>query len=64
MAMVNRDRASTDISRRKSQYYSEVFAYREPNLTARERVNRFSVITAEVKTNVIVRYPRSRPIPS
>ncbi|KAL9010169.1 MAG: hypothetical protein Q9173_004869 [Seirophora scorigena] len=55
MAMVNRDRASTDNSRRKSQYYSEVFAYREPNLTARERVNRFSVITAEVKTNVIVK---------
>lgn len=55
MAMVNRDRASTEVSRRKSQYYSEVFAYREPNQTARERVNRYSVITAEVKTNVIVR---------
>ncbi|KAI4139355.1 MAG: hypothetical protein L6R39_006328 [Caloplaca ligustica] len=55
MAMVNRDRASTEVSRRKSQYYSEVFAYREPNQTARERVNRYSVITAEVKTNVIVK---------
>ena len=54
MAMVNRDRTSTDLSRRKSQFYSEVFAYREPNLTVRERVNRYSVITAEVKTNIIV----------
>lgn len=54
MAMVNKDRASTDLSRRKSQFYSEVFAYREPNVTARDRVNRYSVITCEVKTNVIV----------
>ncbi|KAL8860843.1 MAG: hypothetical protein Q9178_002873 [Gyalolechia marmorata] len=55
IAMVNKDRASTDLSRRKSQFYSEVFAYREPNLTARDRVHRYSVITAEVKTNVIVK---------
>ncbi|KAL9004441.1 MAG: hypothetical protein Q9188_002740 [Gyalolechia gomerana] len=55
MAMVKKDRASTDLSRRKSQFYSEVFAYREPNVTARERVNRYSVITCEVKTNVIVK---------
>lgn len=58
IAMVNKDRASTDLSRRKSQFYSEVFAYREPNLNARDRVHRYSVITAEVKTNVIVsRHP-------
>ncbi|KAL8753715.1 MAG: hypothetical protein Q9199_004859 [Rusavskia elegans] len=55
IAMVNKDRTSTDLSRRKSQFYSEVFAYREPNLTARDRVHRYSVITAEVKTNVIVK---------
>ncbi|KAL8785616.1 MAG: hypothetical protein Q9213_003270 [Squamulea squamosa] len=55
MAMVNKDRASTDLSRRKSQFYSEVFAYREPNLTTRDRVHRYSIITAEVKTNVIVK---------
>ena len=54
IAMVNKDRTSTDLSRRKSQFYSGVFAYREPNLTARDRVHRYSVITAEVKTNVIV----------
>ncbi|KAL8801801.1 MAG: hypothetical protein Q9182_004208 [Xanthomendoza sp. 2 TL-2023] len=59
IAMVNKDRASTDLSRRKSQFYSEVFAYREPNLTVRDRVHRYSIITAEVKTNVIV----SRPSP-
>ncbi|KAL8676659.1 MAG: hypothetical protein Q9186_006843 [Xanthomendoza sp. 1 TL-2023] len=55
IAMVNKDQASTNLSRRKSQFYSEVFAYREPNLTARDRVHRYSVITAEVKTNVIVK---------
>ncbi|KAL8671759.1 MAG: hypothetical protein Q9168_003754 [Polycauliona sp. 1 TL-2023] len=55
IAMVNKDRTSTDLSRRKSQFYSEVFAYREPNLSARDRVHRYSVITAEVKTNVIVK---------
>lgn len=54
VTMVDRDRASHDLSRRKSQFYSEVFAYREPNVTARDRVHRYSVITAEVKTNVIV----------
>ncbi len=61
IAMVNKDRTSTDLSRRKSQFYSEVFAYREPNLTARDRVHRYSVITAEVKTNVIVSQPRAHP---
>ncbi|KAL8933602.1 MAG: hypothetical protein Q9211_005689 [Gyalolechia sp. 1 TL-2023] len=55
IAMVNKDPASTDLSRRKSQFYGEVFAYREPNVTARDRVNRYSVIACEVKTNVIVR---------
>ncbi|KAL8850265.1 MAG: hypothetical protein Q9221_004775 [Calogaya cf. arnoldii] len=55
IAMVNKGGTSTDLSRRKSQFYSEVFAYREPNLTARDRVHRYSVITAVVKTNVIVK---------
>lgn len=55
MAMVNKNRESTDLSRRKSQFYSEVFAYREPNITARDRVHRYSIISAEIKTNVIVR---------
>ncbi|KAL8736910.1 MAG: hypothetical protein Q9181_002206 [Wetmoreana brouardii] len=55
VTMVDRDRASVDLARRKSQFYREVFAYREPNLTARDRVHQYSVITAEVKTNVIIK---------
>ena len=55
MSMVQRNQEGTDLARRKSQFYSEVFAYREPNLTPRERISKTSVITAEVKTNVIVR---------
>ena len=47
-------RDEPDVGRRRSQFYTEVFAYREPNLSARERIYRNSVITAEVKTNVIV----------
>ena len=48
----------TELRRNKSQYYTEVFSYREPNLSPRDRISKDSVITAEVKTNVIVR-PRS-----
>ena len=55
MSMVQRDQEGTDLARRKSQFYTEVFAYREPNLSIREKTYRNSVITAEVKTNVIVR---------
>lgn len=55
MSMVQRDQEGTDLARRKSSYFTEVFAYREPNLSPRERIYKHSVITAEVKTNVIVR---------
>lgn len=55
MAMVKRDQEGTNLSRRKSQFYGEVFAYRESNISARNKVHQYSVITAEVKTNVIVR---------
>ena len=55
MSMVQRNQEGTDLARRKSQFYTEVFAYREPNLSPREKIYRNSVITAEVKTNVIVR---------
>lgn len=47
-----------ELRRNKSQYYTEVFSYREPNLSPRDRISKDSVITAEIKTNVIVR-PRS-----
>ena len=44
-----------DMARKKSMYYQQVFSYREPNLMPKDRVYRDSVITVEVKTNVIVR---------
>ena len=44
-----------ELRRNKSQYYTEVFSYREPNLSPRDRISKDSVITAEMKTNVIVR---------
>jgi hypothetical protein len=42
------------LSKKKSQYYSEAFAYREPSNTAKDRVARDSVILAEVKLNCCV----------
>ena len=44
-----------ELRRNKSQYYTEVFSYREPNQSLRDRISKDSVITAEIKTNVIVR---------
>ncbi|TVY83267.1 hypothetical protein LSUE1_G002161 [Lachnellula suecica] len=43
-----------ELARRKSQYYGDVFAHREPNSSARERVSKESMVMAEVKTNVII----------
>jgi hypothetical protein len=43
------------LAKRKSQYYGDVFAYRESNTSARERINRESMVIADVRTNVIVR---------
>lgn len=45
-------------SKQRNQFYGEVFSYREPAANARERVGQDSVVTAEVKTNVIVSGPR------
>ncbi|EXJ61736.1 hypothetical protein A1O7_02165 [Cladophialophora yegresii CBS 114405] len=42
------------LSKKKSQYYDNAFAYREPNNTAKERVAKDSVILAEVKLNCCV----------
>ena len=55
MAMVNRAPEETRLTQQKSQFYGEVFAYREPHQTAREQILQESTITAELKTNVIVR---------
>ncbi|KAK5029208.1 hypothetical protein LTR13_008745 [Exophiala sideris] len=40
-----------NLSRRRSQYYNDAFAYREPNNTAKERVAKDAVIQAEIKLN-------------
>jgi hypothetical protein len=40
-----------ELSKKKSQYYDEAFAYREPNHSAKDRVSRDSVVTAAVKLN-------------
>jgi hypothetical protein len=56
---------SRELSKRRSQYYGEIFAYREPHQSARERVTRDSMVMAELKTNVIVRLILfSRPNPT
>jgi hypothetical protein len=43
-----------ELAKRKSQYYGDVFAAREPNASARERITKESPILADVRTNVIV----------
>ena len=43
------------LSKKRSQYYDDAFAYREPNNTAKERVTKDSVILAEAKLNCCVR---------
>lgn len=42
------------LSKKRSQYYDDAFAYREPNNSARERVAKDSVILVEVKLNCCV----------
>lgn len=49
-----RNQQEKEICKKKSQYYNEVFTYRESSLNPRERVHKGSIIMAEVKTNVIV----------
>lgn len=43
-----------ELRKKKSQFYTEVFSYREPHLSPKDRVYKDSVVTAEVRTNVIV----------
>ncbi|KAE9378935.1 Tautomerase/MIF [Stipitochalara longipes BDJ] len=42
------------LAKRKSQYYGDVFAARESNSSARERVLKETPILADVRTNVII----------
>lgn len=43
-----------ELAKKKSQFYGDVFANREPNTSARERIGRESMIMADIRTNVIV----------
>ncbi len=45
------------LSKKRSQYYDNAFAYREANNTAKERIAKDSVILAELKLNCCVRSP-------
>ncbi|EHK98156.1 hypothetical protein M7I_6064 [Glarea lozoyensis 74030] len=49
----NKTPEQRQVARKRSQYYQETFAAREPNSSARERVSRDSMVIAEIKTNVI-----------
>lgn len=49
---------------RSHQFYQEVFAYREPDASPKDRIYKDAIITCEVKTNVIVCFVLSfLPIP-
>ncbi|KAH0541973.1 hypothetical protein FGG08_003605 [Glutinoglossum americanum] len=54
IAMVQRGDAEKQLSRKRSQFYGEVFAVREGSGSARERITKDSMVMADVRTNVIV----------
>jgi len=43
-----------ELAKKRSQYYSDAFAHREPIASARERVTKEAMVMADVKTNVII----------
>jgi len=43
-----------ELARRKSQYYEEAFATREPTTSARQVISNESMVLADVRTNVII----------
>ncbi len=52
-----------ELARKRSiQHYQEVFALKEPNLSPKDRIYKDSVITVDVKTNVIVSYSLVLPL--
>ena len=67
LSKTNGSPLQVELRKKRSQFYGDVFAYREPNLSPRDRIYKDSVITAEVKTNVIVCVPSCcsspRPVP-
>lgn len=48
-------------SKTRTQFYTEVFAYREPNITPKDRIYSDAIVTVEIKTNVIVISPPPTP---
>ena len=46
----------------RNQFYTEVFSYREPNITPKDRIYSDAIVTVEVKTNVIVNSPLRFPL--
>ncbi|KAH0547936.1 hypothetical protein GP486_008323 [Trichoglossum hirsutum] len=60
IAMVQRGDAEKQLSRKRSQFYGEVFAVREGGGSARERVAKDSMVMAEVRTNVIVGFTQNQ----
>lgn len=55
VASLERSWQRLHLSKKKSQYYSDAFAHREPTNTAKDRVAKDSVILAEIKLNCCVR---------
>ena len=49
----------TDVTKKKPHYVDDIFAVRDELLSPQEQVYRESIITVEVKTNVIVRQKQS-----
>ncbi|KAL6720572.1 hypothetical protein ACLMJK_002496 [Lecanora helva] len=55
MSAANGTLQQQELRKKKSQFYTEVFSYREPNLSPKERIYKDSIVTAEVKTNIIIK---------
>lgn len=50
------------LSKKRSQYYGEIFASKEPHHTAKDRVAQDSVIVANIRLNCNVGYLQKLPI--
>ncbi|KAM3068863.1 hypothetical protein ACMFMG_011025 [Clarireedia jacksonii] len=44
-----------ELARKRSQFYGDAFAYREPVSSARDRVSRDSIVLCEIQTNIIMK---------
>lgn len=54
VAMTPKTPQEAELARKRSQFYGDAFAYREPVSSARDRVSRDSIVLCEIQTNVIV----------